>query len=240
MSSQVFTWITLFSGACLVPAMLAAASPQQHSDAAATPVPAGEVDVHRPGMHHDFSDAAKFSKGFDNPERTAWQKPDQVVALMALRPGMTVADLGAGTGFFEPYLAGAVGKDGKVLALDVEPNMIEHLKTRAADAGLSQVEAKQVAPDDPGLAPGSVDRIIIVNTWHHIDDRGNYSKKLLAALKPDGSIWVVDFDKASGKGPPPEHKLEPREVIAEMTAGGLKAEQVTESLPEQYIVVGRR
>jgi ubiquinone/menaquinone biosynthesis C-methylase UbiE len=244
MSAQISMCIT-FLGACLAPLMLAAATPRQHQhqhDTAATPVaPAsGEVDVHRPGMKHDFSDVAKMEKGFDNPERVAWQKPDEVIALMALRPGLTVADIGAGTGFFEPYLAGAVGHDGKVLALDVEPNMVEHLKTRAAAAGLTQVEAKLVAPDDPGLAPGTIDRVIIVNTWHHIDDRGNYSKKLLAALKPEGSVWVVDFDKTSGKGPPPEHKLEPREVIAELTAGGLKAERVDESLPDQYIVVGRR
>jgi SAM-dependent methyltransferase len=198
-----------------------------------------EVDVHRPGMKHDFSDAGKYAKGFDNPERMAWQKPDHVVTLMAIEPGMTVVDLGAGTGFFEPPLAQAVGPQGKVLALDVEPNMIEHLTSRARDAGLAQVEARVVAPDDPGLAAGSVDRILIVNTWHHIDDRGAYSAKLRDALRPGGAIYVVDFEKTSAKGPPAEHKLEPREVIAELEAGGLAAQQVEEDLPEQYVVVAR-
>lgn len=258
MKPQILTLLTMFSGFCLLPAILAAAGPRPEPQPAATPAPAapsaggehaghhhepgsapGDVDVHRPGMKHDFSDVDKYEKGFDNPERAAWQKPDHVIALMAIRPGMTVVDLGAGTGFFEPPLAAAVGASGKVLALDVEPNMIEHLKSRAAAEGLTQVEAKVVAADDPGLAPGSVDRVLIVNTWHHIDDRGAYSGKLRAALRPGGSIWVVDFDKTSTKGPPPEHKLEPREVIAELDAGGLVSEQVDEDLPEQYVVVAR-
>ncbi len=86
-------------------------------------------------MKHDFSDVAKHGKAFDGPERVAWQKPDHVVALMAIRPGMTVVDLGAGTGFFEPPLAAAVGAEGKVLALDVEPNMVEHLKRASRRGG---------------------------------------------------------------------------------------------------------
>ena len=197
-----------------------------------------EVDTDRPGMKHDFSDVDKYVASFDNPERAAWQKPDQVVAMMEIEPGMTVVDLGAGTGFFEPELSRAVGASGKVLALDVEPKMVEHLGRRAAEAGLAQVEAQLVASDDPGLAAASVDRILIVNTWHHIDDRGSYSAKLREALAPGGSIWVVDFEKASSKGPPAHHKLEPREVIAELEAGGLAADQVAEELSEQYIVVG--
>jgi cyclopropane fatty-acyl-phospholipid synthase-like methyltransferase len=198
-----------------------------------------EIDTHRPGMKHDFSDAAKYAKSFDNPERAEWQKPDRVIALMAIEPGMTVADIGAGTGFFVPYLSRAVGGEGKVLALDVEPNMVEHVRARASEAGLDRVEARVVDPADPGLASGSVDRILIVNTWHHIDDRGAYAAKLREDLAPGGSIWVVDFDKTSPKGPPAHHKLEPRDVIAELEAGGLEAMLVEEDLPEQYVVVAR-
>ena len=198
-----------------------------------------EVDTHRPGMQHDFSDVDKYVESFDNPERMTWQKPDHVLELMAIAPGMTVVDIGAGTGFFEPPLARAVGPAGKVLALDVEPKMVEHLARRAAESGLTQVEARAVDSADPGLAPSSADRILIVNTWHHIDDRGAYSAKLRDALAPGGSIWIVDFDKTSGKGPPAQHKLLPGEVIAELEAGGLAAKQVEEELPEQYAVVAR-
>jgi predicted methyltransferase len=229
------------SSACLLPSILAAATPSQEPKPAHDhhPSDSGDVDVHRHGMKHDFSDVAKHEKSFDGAERAAWQQPNHVIALMELRPGMTIVDLGAGTGFFEPSLASAVGPAGKVLALDVEPNMVEHLKRRLEAEKLAAVEARLVATDDPGLAPGSVDRILIVNTWHHIDDRGSYSAKLLAALRPDGAIYVVDFDKSSVKGPPANHKLEPREVIAELEAGGLEARQIEEQLSDQYIVVAR-
>jgi cyclopropane fatty-acyl-phospholipid synthase-like methyltransferase len=236
---QLFTLFSI-SSACLLPAILAAMPGQEPKPAHDHHSPeAGEVDVHRHGMKHDFSDVAKHEKSFDGAERAAWQQPDHVIALMELRPGMTVVDLGAGTGFFEPPLASAVGAAGKVLALDVEPNMVEHLKRRAEAEKLAAVEARLAAPHDPGLAPGSVDRILIVNTWHHIDDRGTYSAKLRTALRPEGAIYIVDFDKSSPKGPPASHKLEPREVVAELEAGGLEARQIDEQLTEQYIVVAR-
>jgi ubiquinone/menaquinone biosynthesis C-methylase UbiE len=187
-------------------------------------------------MKHDFSDVDQHARTFDHPDRLAWQKPDHVIAVMGIEPGMTVVDIGAGTGFFEPLLAQAVGPSGKVLALDVEPKMVEHLTRRVREAGLTQVEARLVDPVDPGLAAASIDRILVVNTWHHIDDRAAYSAKLRDALRSTGSIWVVDFEKESPKGPPAVHKLLPAEVITELESGGLAAVQVEEELTDQYVV----
>ena len=156
MRLEIFTLLAMVSAGCLLPAILAAVTPEQDphpAHPAATPGhDHGQVDVHRHGMKHDFSDVAKFEKGFDDPERVKWQKPEHVIELMAIAPGMTVADLGAGTGFFEPPLAGAVGATGKVLALDVEANMVEHLKKRVAEAGLAQVESRLVGDRRPGLS----------------------------------------------------------------------------------------
>jgi len=77
-------------------------------------------------MHHGFKDVARWIKVFDHPERDQWQKPQAVVSALQLEPGMSVVDIGAGTGYFLPHLRAAVGDAGRVLALDVEPNMVAY------------------------------------------------------------------------------------------------------------------
>lgn len=229
-SHSILAGVALALG-CVLPI---SAQPHEH----AAPGPHGQGPTH--GMHHDFSDAERYSKQFDSDERRAWQKPDEVLDILAIAPGMTVADIGAGTGFFEPYLAAAVGADGKVLALDVESGMVDFLRKRVADEGLANVEPRRVEPDDPGLGSATVDRILVVDTWHHIDDRAAYSARLREALKPGGTVTVVDFERSSPHGPPPQHRLTSDQVAAELEAGGLHAETVSEDLEYQYVVVARR
>jgi cyclopropane fatty-acyl-phospholipid synthase-like methyltransferase len=191
------------------------------------------------GHHHGFADVARFAAIFDDPKREEWQHPAEVVALLDVAPGMTVADVGAGTGYFEPYLARAVGPHGRVLALDVEPNMVAHMRERFASAGLTNVEALRVAPDDPELPAAGVDRILIVDTWHHVHARERYAARLRQALRPGGAVLVVDFTADSPHGPPARMRLAAEEVAAELSAGGLAAEIVPETLPWQYVVRGR-
>jgi SAM-dependent methyltransferase len=194
---------------------------------------------HKGPLVHRFEDAEKWAPVFDDPARDAWQRPADVVAALRITPGMTVADLGAGTGYFEPHLARAVGPSGAVLALDIEPDMVRYLRDRAAREGLANVRPGLVKLDDPSLAPGSVDRILIVDTWHHIADRVAYAGKLKAALRPGGSIAIVDFTLDSERGPPKHHRTPPDTVIAELGAAGLSAEVIEEPLPDQYIVIGK-
>ena len=192
-------------------------------------------------MHKDFSDAQAFSKSFDDPARDAWQRPAEVIEQMKIAPGSVVADLGTGTGYFVGWLSRAVGPSGKVLALDVEAEMIRFVAQRAEQQQLSNVEPRQVAADDPGLAAGSVARVLIVDTWHHIDERAQYARKLAAALAPGGEVWIVDFSADSDIGPPARYRVSPEQAVSELEAGGLKAEIVQgETLPKQYIVRGAR
>jgi len=211
-----------------------------HPGAASHPEHASSGGHAEHGRHHDFSEVERFAAIFDDPERDAWQKPDEILRLLELRDGLVVADLGAGTGYFEPHLSRAVQATGRVLALDVEPAMVAHMQTRFADAGLSNVEARVVAPDDPGLAPESVDRILIVDTWHHIDARGDYAGLLRRALRPGGYVLIVDFTSESPLGAPARMRLSPDAVHDELSAGGLSAHLVDEDLPYQYVVRGDR
>jgi predicted methyltransferase len=193
-----------------------------------------------PLVHRFDRPAEEYAKHFDAPGRDRWQKPREVVKLLALKPGMTVVDLGAGTGYFVPHLSRAVGATGKVLALDVEPQLVAHIEERAKKAKLANVAAKQVPLDDPQLDLESVDRVLIVDTWHHIADREKYAAKLAAGLKPDGFVAIVDITMESPHGPPKHHRLAAEAVKQELEAGGLVAKVVKEGLPRQYVVVGRR
>ena len=199
----------------------------------------GSPHAHR-AHHHRFDDAASWSKVFDDPARDAWQRPADVVAAMRIAPGMTVADVGAGTGYFEPYLSRAVGASGKVIAVDLEPDMVRWIEERAKREGLGNVQAVLGDPADSKLPPGSVDRVLVVDTWHHIDDRRAYAKKLAASLRPGGIVTIVDFTKDSPHGPPPKARLSPEEVTADLAEAGLAAAVVDGGLPHQFIVAGER
>ena len=200
---------------------------------------AGHAHHHADGYHMDFSEVQRFARHFDDPSRDAWQRPAEVMSLLQLRAGQVVVDIGAGTGYFLLHLAQAVGPKGRVFALDVEPNMVEYMRRRVLKNGWPQVLPAVIPPDDPKLEPASVDRILIVNTWHHIGQRSDYAAKLARALRRGGSVWVVDFTRESDIGPPADHRLSAEEVVTELEGGGLHATVVSdERLPKQYVVRG--
>lgn len=213
-----------------------------------TPPPAQGDHHHHHGQHghhggplvHRFEKADDWAKEFDDPARDEWQKPAEVVASMKISEGMIVADIGAGTGYFEPHLSRAVGASGKVLALDIEADMVRYMRERAAKEKLANVEPKQVGLADPGLGTASVDRVLIVDTWHHVDGRDAYASKLFAGLKPGGLLVIVDFTMEAKKGPPKEHRLAPETILNELKAAGFSPEIATETLPDQYIVIAKK
>jgi SAM-dependent methyltransferase len=187
---------------------------------------------------HRFEHAEEWAKKLDDPSRDAWQKPQTVIDAMEIQPGMTVADIGAGTGYFELRLSRAVGESGTVLALDIEPDMVRYMVERAAREHLSNVRPMLVSMDDPKLPTRGVDRILIVDTWHHIANREAYAAKLRDALRPGGKVFIVDFTRDAQHGPPAQHRLPAEKVVGELSAGGLSAGISSTSLPEQYVVVG--
>lgn len=235
------TWLAalaLFGCGAPQPADDRQAEHPRHDHAAGHPHAHG--GEHHPEHHHDFSDVARFERMFDDPARDEWQQPAEVVRLLELREGMTVVDLGAGTGYFLRHLAQAVGASGHVLALDTERAMVAHMERRIETEGLRAARARVAQPEDPGLDPSSVDRILVVDTWHHIADRERYAARLRDALRPGGFVLVVDFTLESPHGPPAAMRLASDVVSRELSAGGLHASVVEDSLPYQYVVRAER
>lgn len=189
-------------------------------------------------VHHRFDDAEKWAKVFDDPERDAWQKPQDVVAAMRIESGMAVSDIGAGTGYFNPHLSRAVGPDGQVIAIDIEQSLVDHMAERAKTEGTSNVVPRLGQPDDPGLKPAEVDRVLLVDTYHHISDRLAYFGALRQTLRPDGQLIVVDFKPGElPVGPGPDHKIAPDQVEDELKRCGWTTSRDDETLPYQWIVV---
>ncbi len=178
----------------------------------------------------------------ERPERDAFQKPDQVMAALALEPGERVADVGAGSGYFTRRVARAVGPAGVVWAVDVAQELLDHLAARAAREGLTNIRTVKVEADDPRLEPGGVDTVLMVDTLHYVKapDRPAYARKLRAGLAPGGRVVVIDYTPKPWDerpwGPPPEQRMAREEVDEAMAAAGLVPVAVHDFLPEQFFV----
>ncbi len=200
----------------------------------------GHSSGHGGGQHGHGRDLDSYIAAMESPERAIWQKPDEVLAALELSPGERVADIGAGPGYFTLPIAKAVGPGGKVWAVDIEQKMLDHLRQRADAGDVHNIDYLLVPEDDPSLPKGSVDTIIIVDTYHHFADRPAYVAKLRAALAPGGRLVNIDFipkpREERGFGPPLRMQLSRETVDAEMAAAGLYPKAAHTFLPEQYFV----
>ncbi|MBX3199767.1 MAG: class I SAM-dependent methyltransferase [Labilithrix sp.] len=199
----------------------------------------GGATHHGHGGPSAFVDADALAKVFDDPSRDEWQRPADVLRALELDPAMTVADVGAGTGYFAVRLAAAVSQ-GEVIATDLEPDMVRYLNERARREQLPNLRAIQATPTASGLAAGSVDRILVLHVWHHLANRAGYARDLAHALRPGGRLFVVDFSPSSDRGPPTNMRVASAVVVAELEDAGLSASVSATALPGQYIVDARR
>lgn len=184
---------------------------------------------------HGFDGAEHWARIFDDPEREAWQKPDEVIRTLKLSTDATVADVGAGTGYFAVRLARAVPK-GRVFAVDAEPDMVRYLGERVRREGLANLVPVQAAPDDARL-PAPVDVVLMVNTYHHVPDRVEYFRRLRASLRPGGRVAIVDYRPDAPAGPPPAMRVPSTVVTAELVRAGYVLVGSHAMLPYQYFLV---
>jgi SAM-dependent methyltransferase len=192
------------------------------------------------GAHGNPADLDGYIARLVDPARDAWQKPDEVVRSLELKAGQTACDVGAGPGYFTLRLARAVGGEGRVYAVDVEPRILGALRDRLQEAGVRNVVPVLGLPDDPLLPAGLCDLVLIVDTYHHFPDRPAYLRRLLRSLRAGGRLVNVDYHRRpTPVGPPLDHRLAREEFLAEAAAAGLAVVAEPGFLPYQYFVVLR-
>jgi ubiquinone/menaquinone biosynthesis C-methylase UbiE len=172
------------------------------------------------------------------PEREAEENPDGALDALGLKPGMNVADVGAGVGYMSLRMARRVTPGGKVWANDLQPKMLEMLRTNAAQAGAANIETVLGSETDPKLPRNTLDLVLLVDVYHEFSHPREMVRGIRESLKPDGRLVLLEYRKEDPKVPIRiEHKMTVEEVKAELEADGFKMSQVIETLPRQHILI---
>ncbi len=177
----------------------------------------------------------------EGPDRAAWQRPEQVMDVLGIAEGSTVADLGAGGGWFTIRLAKRVGPNGKVYAEDVQPEMIEAIRRRVEFAQLKDRVVPILGTESDPRLPARVDAVLIVDSFHEMRQPVVMLRNVAASLKPDGRLGIVEFTKNGlGPGPPMEERVDPERVIRDAETAGLRLRSSETFLRYQYMLVFTR
>ncbi len=224
-----------------------------HADFAQTPAPYSRTPLrYDTRTNHDPNGTGKFYMGreiaqvmgpggiewLDRREREEEEHPAEVLAALDLRPGEVVADLGAGSGYFTFRMAPKVGNTGKVLAVEIQQEMLDTLRTRAAAMKATNVEVVKGSEIDPNLPAGTINLVLIVDVYHELAFPFEVMTKIREALKPGGRVVFVEYRKEDPAVPIKEvHKMSVKQLEEEMSAVGLVRVRTVETLPLQHIVI---
>lgn len=176
-------------------------------------------------------------EGFNRDE---WQKPEEVVAVLGIKAGDDVADVGSGSGYFTFRLANAVGPSGKVFAVDVDRRMNDFLRDRARAEGRENIDVILAEPHDPRLPPSGVDMIFSVNTYHFLENRTAYFANASKYLRPGGRVVIIEFSSRQWFDILGSHYTSPEVIKREMREAGYELEQEFTFLPKQAFLVFAR
>jgi SAM-dependent methyltransferase len=225
------------------------AAPAGHTESAAGD-PGGAVDPANPPIDcplrkqgidpsqmRPFEDVERYIAHLERADRAAWQKPDEVVAALGLAGDETVVDLGAGSGYFAFRLAEALPR-GKVVAADVEPEMIRHIHHKAMSEGVGNIEATLVEADAPTI-PSGVDLVFVCDVLHHVSDRPAWLSQISAAMPSGARLVLIEFKQGDLPEGPPESMKIPRDQLVQLVsdAGLVLTGDRAELLPYQNFLV---
>ena len=227
--------VCLIAASISLPAVLAAPavpSPPVHPALVSTQAPAPKTPTRK---RHLFE--PQDLGLLDAPDRELWQKPDQIMDSLQIAEGSVVADLGAGGGWFTIRLARRVGPNGLVYAEDIQPEMIEAIGRRVQREGLQNVRAVLGTATNPRL-PQGVDAVLIVDTYHEMDDPVMVLRNAARSLQPQGRIGIVGFTAGEGgPGPSPDERVPPETMIKAAEAAGLELVTREPVPPFQFLLV---
>ncbi|WP_106144871.1 class I SAM-dependent methyltransferase [Flagellimonas meridianipacifica] len=175
---------------------------------------------------------------FESPERDAYQHPYKVLNHLGDIQGQTIMDIGAGSGYFSVKLA---KKGAKVIAADVDDRFLEFIQNRIEGNALENIETRKIPYDSPNLEEDEVDLVLVVNTYHHIENRPEYFAQVRKGTKTNGKLVIIDFFKTDTPvGPPSDHKLSMDVVVDELKKAGYSSFDVNvDLLPYQYIITAK-
>ncbi len=177
----------------------------------------------------------------ERSEREIEEMPESALDTIGLKPGMVVADVGAGSGYFTVRMARRVGNEGKVYAVDIQPEMLRILRRRLESAEYRNVETILGAEADPRLPEKTLDLILMVDVYHEFAQPQKMLAKLRNALKDDGRMVLLEYRKEDPWVPiRPEHKMSVAEAKLEVEEEGFELEKVAPDLPRQHILIFKK
>jgi ubiquinone/menaquinone biosynthesis C-methylase UbiE len=184
-----------------------------------------------------YQNVNRYVAALNDPARDEYQKPTEVLAALQIDSAEVIADIGAGLGYFSFRLAGLIGRQGHIYAIDTDAQMIRHLAEQISEQRLTNVTPILALPNDPLLIE-SVDRFLIVNTWHEIDNHPAYLARIREHLVRNGQVIMIDYFKRElPVGPPTENKIAKMDLIYQMQEAGFELSMEYTFLPYQYFLV---
>jgi precorrin-6B methylase 2 len=208
-----------------------------------TAVPASPDGIGKVYLGREIAKVMSFhgADWLERPERIEEERPERLLAALGLKPGMAVADIGAGTGYYSWRMAQRVGTRGTVYAVDIQPEMVKLLEQQMSKRGAANVKALLGTQTDPGLPPAGIDLALMVDVYHELEYPYEMLAAIVRALKPGGRLVFVEFRAGDASVPIKAlHTMSEAQVRKEAAVHGLAWVKTARGLPWQHAIVFRK